>query len=82
MSHIVYPVYLKLHSADSTDMKTNSANTGVFYLYLDLEGPLEATGKEAPKGSNNGGKGGESNAVDLERIEAHCGLWTQEGISD
>lgn len=40
---------------------------------LDLEGSLEAAGKEATERSHDGGKGGESNAVDLERIETHCG---------
>ena len=51
----------------------------MLHLYLDLEGPLEAAGKKATKGSDNGGEGGESNAVDLEWIEAHGGLWRQEG---
>lgn len=44
---------------------------------LDLEGSLEAAGKEATERSHNGGKGGESNAMYLERIETHCGLWRQ-----
>lgn len=50
----------------------------VFYSYLDLEGSLKAAGKEATKGSHNGGERGQSYAVDLEWIETHCGLWRQE----
>lgn len=45
---------------------------------LDLEGSLEAAGKETTKGSHDGGKAGESNAVDLEGIEPDCGLPGQE----
>lgn len=40
---------------------------------LDLEGSLEAAGKEATKGSHNGGERGQSDAVDLEWVETHCG---------
>lgn len=48
-------------------------------LYLDLERPLEAAGEEAAEGPHDGGEGGESDAVDLEGIETHCGLWRQGG---
>lgn len=51
----------------------------VLQPYLDLEGSLEAAGKEAAERSHDGGKGGESDAVDLEGIEPHCGLWRREG---
>lgn len=47
-------------------------------FYLDLKCSLEAAGKEATEGPHNGGEGGESDAVDLERIQTHGGLWTQE----
>lgn len=47
--------------------------------YLNLEGSFEAAGKEATERSHDGGEGGEGDAVDLERIETHCGLWRQEG---
>lgn len=46
--------------------------------HLDLESSLEAAGKEAAEGSDDGGKGGESDAVDLERIKTHRGLWRRE----
>lgn len=39
--------------------------------HLDFEGPLKATGKEAPKGPDEGGEGGEGDAVDLEGIHPH-----------
>lgn len=51
----------------------------VLHPYLDLEGSLEAAGKEAAERSHDGGEGGESDAVDLEGIEPHCGLRRQEG---
>lgn len=46
-----------------------------FSCYLNLKSSLEAAGKEAPKRSHDGGKAGESDAVDLEGIEPHRGLW-------
>lgn len=39
--------------------------------HLDFEGPLKATGKEAPEGPDEGGKGGEGDAVDLEGVHPH-----------
>lgn len=42
--------------------------------HLDLKGPLETTGKESPEGSHDGGKGGQSDGVDLERVQTHGGL--------
>lgn len=47
--------------------------------YLDLEGSLEAAGKESSKRPHNGGEAGEGDAVDLEGIEPHGGLRGQEG---
>ena len=58
----------------STHYVFYTVQTAAHHPYLDLEGSLEAAGKEATKRSHNGGKGGESDAVDLEWIEAHCGL--------
>lgn len=40
--------------------------------HLDFEGPLEATGKEASERPDEGGEGGEGDAVDLERVHPHC----------
>lgn len=42
--------------------------------HLDLEGSLEAAGKEAAEGPHDGGEGRESDAVDLEGVESHCAL--------
>lgn len=46
----------------------------VTFAHLDLEGSLEAAGKEAAKGPHDGGEGGESDAVDLEGVESHRAL--------
>lgn len=39
---------------------------------LDFEGPLKAAGEEPSERPHDGGEGGESNAVDLERVKLHC----------
>lgn len=57
--------------------QSNSACLWFFSLYLNLEGSLEAAGKEATKRPHDGGEAGESDAVDLERVEPHRGLWRQ-----
>lgn len=44
------------------------------HTHLDLKGPLEAAGKEASEGSHEGGKGRQGDAVNLEWVEAQCGL--------
>lgn len=60
-------------------MNLTRSNTGVLYRYLDLEGSLEAAGKESSKRPHDGGEAGEGDAVDLEGIEPHGGLRRQEG---
>lgn len=60
-------------------MNLTPSNTGVLYRYLDLEGSLEAAGKESSKRPHDGGEAGEGDAVDLEGIEPHGGLRGQEG---
>ena len=45
--------------------------------HLDLEGPLKAAGKEASERSHEGGKGRQGDAVNLEWVEAQCGLETE-----
>lgn len=44
------------------------------YTYLDFEGPFEATGEKATKGSHDGGKTRQGNAVNLEWVQLHRGL--------
>lgn len=65
--------------SDSTDVfiQSRSACLCFFSLYLNLESSLEAAGKEASKRTHDGGEAGESNAVDLERIQPYRGLWRQ-----
>lgn len=45
--------------------------------YFDFEGSLEATGEEAPEGSDEGGEGREEDAMDLERVQVHRPLQGQ-----
>lgn len=66
------------HDSIDSFKQSNSACLCFFFpLYLNLEGSLEAAGKEATKRPHDGSEAGESNAVDLERVEPHRGLWRQ-----
>lgn len=62
-------------------MLCNRTGTPVLRPYLDLKGSLEAAGEEAAERPHDGGKGGESNAVDLEGVEPHRGLQRQEATN-
>lgn len=65
------------HDSIDSFKQSNSACLWFSSLYLNLEGSLEAAGKEATKRPHDGGEAGESDAVDLERVEPHRGLWRQ-----
>lgn len=41
------------------------------WAYFDFERSFESAGKEAPKWPDQRGEGGESDAVDLERVHVH-----------
>lgn len=74
----LFQIYKNGHS-DSIDVliQSKSACLRFFSLYLNLESSLEAAGKEATKWTHDGGEAGESDAVDLERIQPYRGLWRQ-----
>lgn len=73
--------YLILAGQHRGHHATRSLNNTI-KRYLDLKGSFEATGKESPERSHNGGERGERDAVDLERIETHGALWRQQETCD
>lgn len=44
------------------------------FPYFDFKGSFESTCEESSKWTDERGKGGESDAVDLERVHPHCFL--------
>lgn len=50
--------------------------------HLDFEGPLKSTSKEASKWPNEGGKGGQCDAVDLEGVHPDCLLQKEKHIRE
>lgn len=68
----------RLQTSDEQKVVYSDGKSLLRTFYLDLKCSLEAAGKEAAEGPHNGGEGGESDAVDLERIQTHGVLWTQE----
>lgn len=63
-------------------LKTETVGKGWVQFYFDFKGSLEAAGKEASKGPDEGGEGRQEDAVDLEGVKVHRFLkWKQRKTS-